>query len=94
MIIVRAQILRIKEKDKVPIVLIGNKCDLSSDREVSKEEGEKLSKTFACPFFESSAKLALSVEEGFYELVREVRKIGRTEDNPRLKRKSRDCKIL
>jgi len=70
----REKILRIKDSSKVPLVLVGNKCDLTDEREVSKEEGEELAKKFGCPFFESSAKNHINVDESFRELVREVRK--------------------
>lgn len=56
------------------MVLIGNKCDLESDRQVTTQEGQELTKNFGCPFFESSAKTRVNVEESFYELVREIRK--------------------
>lgn len=36
------KILRSKEKDKVPIVLVGNKCDLEKDRKVPTASGKKL----------------------------------------------------
>jgi len=70
----RDKILRIKDASKVPLVLVGNKCDLTDEREVSKEEGEELAKKFGCPFFESSAKNHINVDESFRELVREVRR--------------------
>ena len=37
-------ILRVKDTDRVPFVLVGNKCDLVSEREVPKEKGEELSR--------------------------------------------------
>jgi len=70
----REQILRVKDEDQVPIVLIGNKCDLNNDRQVTTTEGQDLAKAFGCPFFETSAKARINVEESFYQLVREIRK--------------------
>ena len=69
-----AKILRIKDSTKVPMVLIGNKCDLETEREVSKDEGQELANKFGAPFFEASAKNRINVEEAFSALVREVRK--------------------
>ena len=51
-----------------PIVLIGNKSDLDSDREVNKEEGEKYAKENKMTFFEASAKSGANVEESFLHL--------------------------
>ena len=31
------QILRVKDKDYFPMVVVGNKCDLEGDREVSRQ---------------------------------------------------------
>jgi len=70
----REQILRVKDSDKVPMVVVGNKCDLESERQVSKAEGQDLAKSFGCPFLETSAKSRINVEESFFELVREIRK--------------------
>jgi GTPase KRas protein len=99
----RDQILRVKDKDKVPMVLVGNKCDLESERQVTTSEGQELAKTFGCPFFESSAKTRVNVEESFYGLVREIRKQTSGDSNKPNKNKkkgmkrfigSKDCSIL
>jgi GTPase KRas protein len=70
----REQILRVKDEDHVPMVLVGNKCDLEEERQVPTAEGSDLAKSFGCPFIESSAKQRINVEEAFFELVREIRK--------------------
>ncbi len=68
----REHILRVKEKERVPMVLAGNKVDLENEREVSKIEGSELAQTFAIPFFETSAKFRKNVEETFFEAVRQI----------------------
>jgi GTPase KRas len=70
----REDILRVKDKDHVPMVLIGNKCDLEHERQVTTAEAKDLAKSFGCPFYETSAKARINVENAFYQLVREIRK--------------------
>eukprot|EP01121_Diplochlamys_sp_Union-15-3_P013890 TRINITY_DN4375_c0_g1_i2.p1 TRINITY_DN4375_c0_g1~~TRINITY_DN4375_c0_g1_i2.p1 ORF type:complete len:174 (+),score=44.67 TRINITY_DN4375_c0_g1_i2:50-571(+) len=67
-------ILRIKDLDKVPLVLVGNKADLEEERQVTVAEGEEKAKGYDCPFFETSAKTRVNVENGFFQLVREIKK--------------------
>lgn len=91
----REQILRVKDKDKVPMILAGNKCDLESERQVTTAEGQDLAKSFACPFFETSAKARINVEEAFYDLVREIRKEnGGGATKMAKKKKSPGCALL
>jgi len=68
------QICRVKDSDDVPMVLVGNKCDLESERVISAEEGRNFAKQHKMAFLEASAKMRRNVDEVFYELVREVRK--------------------
>jgi len=70
----REQILRVKDADKVPMVLCGNKSDLESERQVSNAEGVELARVFSCPFLETSAKTRINVDEAFFDLVREIRR--------------------
>jgi len=70
----KEKILRTKDMDKVPIVLVGNKCDMKDEREVEYIEGADLAKGWGCSFFETSAKIKLNNEACFFELVREIRK--------------------
>lgn len=67
------QIQRVKESENVPVLVVGNKCDLENERQVSYEEGELLADSFNCKFMETSAKQRINVEEAFYDLVRSVR---------------------
>jgi GTPase KRas len=71
------QILRVKDKDYFPIILVGNKCDLEGERAVSKEEGQALAQQFGCKFIETSAKSRVNVDNAFYDLVREIRRYNR-----------------
>jgi GTPase SAR1 family protein len=43
-------------------ILIGNKCDMQSDRAVSTEEGQALATEYHIRFFETSAKQDINVE--------------------------------
>lgn len=54
-------------------MLVGNKCDKTYEREVSKEEGAALARQFGCEFIETSAKTAQNVERLFMNLVRALR---------------------
>eukprot|EP01099_Mayorella_cantabrigiensis_P006566 TRINITY_DN551_c0_g2_i1.p1 TRINITY_DN551_c0_g2~~TRINITY_DN551_c0_g2_i1.p1 ORF type:complete len:189 (-),score=39.06 TRINITY_DN551_c0_g2_i1:285-851(-) len=92
----RDQILRAKEADVIPLVVVGNKIDLESDRKVSKDEGQNLSRNFGCPFFESSAKTRVNVEESFFQLVREIRKLsgGNKKGGAPQQKKKGGCSLL
>jgi len=70
----RAQILKVKNTTIVPVIVVGNKADLASQREVPTEEGRKLAASWNVPFFETSAKDGTNVEESWIEMVRELRK--------------------
>eukprot|EP00483_Globobulimina_turgida_P006720 UN06731 len=72
----REKILRCKEEEGPPIVLVGNKCDLEDQRQVQVSEGQGLAKEWAenSTFFETSAKEKINHEECFYAAVRLVRK--------------------
>merc|ERR1739848_392775 len=68
------QVTKVKDTDTIPLMLVGNKCDLDDKREVETSEGEELAKKFNCQFKETSAKTRENVEESFYDLVREIRR--------------------
>ena len=64
---------RVRNYEKVPIVIAANKKDLEHKRQVSTKEGETMAKEFDCPFFETSAALRHNVDETFEEIVRCIR---------------------
>jgi len=68
----RDQIVRVKGTEKVPVVLVGNKADLSHQREVSTEEGQALAQMWNCSFLETSAKTTKNVNNVFIDVVREM----------------------
>ena len=57
-----------------PIMLVGNKCDRVTEREVSTQEGSALAKQLGCEFVEASAKTCVNVEKAFYDVVRQLRR--------------------
>jgi Ras-related protein Rap-1A len=66
------QIVRVKDSPDVPMILVGNKCDLEDERVVSKDQGQSLARQFNCAFMEASAKVKINVPEIFYNLVRQI----------------------
>ena len=56
--------------NQVPIMLVGNKSDRVTEREVSTQEGHALARELGCEFVEASAKNCVNVERAFYDVVR------------------------
>ena len=87
------QILRVKDKDTFPVVIVANKCDLEFERQVGQNgtplshsnasshafssEGRDLAKHYNCKFIETSAKQRINVDEAFSALVREIRRFSK-----------------
>ncbi|KAJ3615617.1 hypothetical protein Zmor_016279 [Zophobas morio] len=49
-------------------IILGNKCDMDSNREVSKEEGKDLARKYGLQFYETSAKEMINIKEAFLEM--------------------------
>ena len=78
---IHEQLLRSVDSDEVPLVLVGNKCDLEEERGVSTQEGKQMAEKFGnCKFFEASAKDRLNVEECFHALVKLLMNEGEEEE--------------
>ncbi|XP_015506057.1 ras-related protein Rap-1A isoform X1 [Parus major] len=88
----REQILRVKDTEDVPMILVGNKCDLEEERVVGKEQGQNLARQWCnCAFLESSAKSKINVNEIFYDLVRQINRKTPVEKK---KPKKKSCLLL
>jgi len=90
---IHKRVLAAKDKEKVACVLMGNKLDLESAREVSREKGEELAQQLGCLFFECSAKNRINVNEGFEGLITECNNNNTTTNNSLLHKSSSKEKI-
>ena len=61
--------IRKNNKMNIGKMLIGNKADLESDREVTKEEGEELAKLLECKYYETSAKTGQNINQALDEIA-------------------------
>ncbi|XP_032748741.1 ras-related protein R-Ras2 [Rattus rattus] len=88
------QILRVKDRDEFPMILIGNKADLDHQRQVTQEEGQQLARQLKVTYMEASAKIRMNVDQAFHELVRVIRKFQEQEcpPSPEPTRKEKDKK--
>ena len=57
---------------KISILIIGNKCDLEDQRQISKEQGEEKGKSFNAAFLETSASSGNNVSKAFEMLMKET----------------------
>ena len=53
-------------------ILIGNKCDLEEEREISKDEGEAFAMRNGMQYIETSAKINTNVNEAFENLAKKM----------------------
>ncbi|XP_008046911.1 GTPase HRas isoform X3 [Carlito syrichta] len=60
----REQIKRVKDSDDVPMVLVGNKCDLAA-RTVESRQAQDLARSYGIPYIETSAKTRQGSRSGF-----------------------------
>ncbi|XP_051818495.1 GTPase NRas-like [Antechinus flavipes] len=82
------QLLRVKNTDRVPFVLVANKADIDNCL-VSSTLGQETAASRRVPFVETSAKTGQNVEHAFHELVRQIRRV-RAEELPDAER-NRGC---
>ncbi|XP_005923106.1 ras-related protein ralB-B-like [Neolamprologus brichardi] len=94
----REQILRVKEEEAIPLLLVGNKSDLEDRRQVSAEEATAKASEWGVQYVETSAKTRANVDKVFFDLMREVRKKKMSEskdkNGPSGKKKKKHCCVL
>ena len=94
----RDQILRVKNSDDIPLILIGNKSDLSAQRQVRQEDATSKAAKWGKPYIETSAKTRDNVDKAFFDLMRKIKERKMTETNSKQDnkkdRKKRKCTIL
>ncbi|XP_017489588.1 PREDICTED: ras-related protein Ral-a-like [Rhagoletis zephyria] len=59
----REQILRVKNDESIPFLLVGNKCDLSDKRKVPLNECQARAQQWQVPYVETSAKTRENVDK-------------------------------
>jgi len=97
----REQILRVKNDENIPFLLVGNKCDLEDRRKVSFQEANDRAKQWGVPYVETSAKTREHVDKVFFDLMREIRarkmeenKTNNGKGKDKNKKKKLKCVIL
>ena len=69
----REQIIRIKDDENIPLVIVGNKLDLEEDRAVSRARAFQISQSWNnAPYYEASARRRANVDEVFIDLCRQI----------------------
>ncbi|KAH7731532.1 Ras-2 protein [Aphelenchoides avenae] len=76
------QVLRVKDRNEYPVLLVANKVDLVKQRRVTEEQGRQLADELKLPYIETSAKdPPVNVDAAFHELVRIVRSFPADEED-------------
>jgi len=69
--------MRVKaEAISLPMILIGNKCDLKSSRKVPQEEAENLAHQWKIPYMELSAKTRENVDKAFSDIFIKIKQLN------------------
>lgn len=64
----REQILRVKNDENIPFLLVGNKSDLNERRKVTAEDAQERARLWGVPYVETSAKTRDNVDKVKYSI--------------------------
>lgn len=80
---IRAWLTEIHEyaQQDVVVMLLGNKADMSNERVVKQDDGERLAREYGVPFMETSAKTAVNVELAFLAVAKELKHRSMNQSN-------------
>ncbi|CAL1188219.1 unnamed protein product [Candida parapsilosis] len=87
---IRDKILNSIGNENIPMILIGNKRDLTYQRQVEESEGAELAQKFKCRFLETSVKENYHIKEAFEGLIDRIERI----QNPPVVKKEDKCVII
>jgi len=69
--------------ENVNKLLVGNKCDLEGNRQVSYEEGKAYADSLGIKFIETSAKNSVNVDNAFFAMANEIKaRVQKVESTP------------
>ncbi len=91
------QILRVKDsvEGEIPMMIVGNKIDLESERVISFEEAKNYANDKKVGYMECSARKRQNIDECFYELVKSSRSLNKKQELPiRQNPRKRMCNIM
>ncbi|XP_026739462.1 ras-related protein Ral-a isoform X2 [Trichoplusia ni] len=71
----REQILRVKNDENIPFLLVGNKSDLADKRRVPLDACRERAQHWQVPYVETSAKTRDNVDKAFLTLIRQMSRL-------------------
>jgi small GTP-binding protein len=81
----RARIIKNKNNNNIPIILVGNKQDLNDERKVEFSDAKNLADSWKCEYIETSATKNFRCKEAFEKLAAKIVETQNT------KTKSKNC---
>jgi GTPase SAR1 family protein len=70
----REQILRVKNTEDIPLILVGNKSDLANSRQIRQDEAQSKAEKWGKVYIETSAKTRENVDKAFFDLMIEIKR--------------------